>query len=55
MTNEEKAIKLLEQLPDDMDYPTDSEFRSALNNWYDSEVVPFLEKVRKEKRNGSKG
>lgn len=54
MTNEEQAIKLLEQLPDDMDYSTDSEFRRALNNWYDSEVMPFLEKVRKEKRDGPK-
>lgn len=42
----DKAIELLQQVPDDMDYATDRDFRIALNKWYWDEVAPFLEEEK---------
>lgn len=46
MTNEQKAISLLMEIPDDMDYPTDQEFRLAFNDWYEDQIRPFLKAIR---------
>lgn len=40
-----KAIQFLHEIPDDMDYPTDEEFRKALNKWYRHQVIPFLKEI----------
>lgn len=45
MSNEQKAIKLLKEIPDDMDYPTDEEFRKVFNQWYWENVAPFLKEI----------
>lgn len=49
MTNEQKAIKLLRDIPDDLDYPTEEEFRREFNQWYWDNVAPFLREVDKLK------
>lgn len=46
-----KAVKLLKEIPDDMDYPTGEEFRRAFNLWYQDNVYPFLKEI-KEEENG---
>lgn len=45
MNNEQKAIKLLKEIPDDMDYPTAEEFREAFNIWYQDNVYPFIKEI----------
>lgn len=49
MSIENRAIQLLKDIPDDMDYPTDEEFRVAFNIWYHENVTPFLKSASQPK------
>lgn len=45
MSTEQKAIKLLKEIPDDMDYSNAEEFREAFNIWYQDNVYPFMKEI----------
>lgn len=56
MSREDEAIELLKNIPDDLDYPTDREFRIALNKWWAENVLPFLKQkkdIYRHKRRGT--
>lgn len=56
MTNDEQVfIKLLRKIPDDMDYPTDRDFRIAVNRWWNENVYPFLMQKREIYRHKQRG